>query len=218
MPNTGMTMKLNRYAATWVWVMLLVAATAQGKTLNGNDFALYFSEATTEDAQRTLLAEAKGNLHYFRYLHIRTLQEGTRSGRPYAEIEAVEPASLLKVRFTVTKPESLQTLKQDPESGPGDAIAVTGRLVGVDPKDKVIKLDPVIVRHKDRLDPKVGKELLAEVKPNSVYYSYAGGNETIQVPYKDRDLLLRKKEILGQQGPQAWTDYLKQELAKRRTP
>ena len=39
-------------------------------TRNGNDFALYFSEAKSRQEQADLFSDAKGNPHYFRYLQI----------------------------------------------------------------------------------------------------------------------------------------------------
>jgi hypothetical protein len=121
----------------------------------------------------------------------------------------------MRVEFTVTKRVSLSLLGQEPETRPGDAVAVVGRLAGVDPDTDLITLRPVIVRHKDRLTPKVGKELLCEVDPTATYYSYTGGKKAVSLTYRDRDLLKFKGEILGKKGKQAWADFLEKEVAER---
>ncbi|MBN1557483.1 MAG: hypothetical protein JW951_04985 [Lentisphaerae bacterium] len=202
-------------AAAAVVLTAALAASARGKTLNGNDFALYYSEARTDAERTALLQDALGHSLFFRYLRIRSLEEGERDGRPYAALETVEPASLMRVRFTVRKGASLEKLSAAPASRPGDAVAVTGRLKNVSRDEARIDLDPVIVRHKDRLDPKVGKELLAEVDPQATYYSYTGGGEPVRLTYRDRDLLEHRDEILEGQGKQAWAAFLRRELAKR---
>ena len=196
--------------------VLLLAPAAHARTSDGNGFALYLSEAATDAERKELVDDAKGRPHYFRYLRITSLEEGDKDGRAYMAVEAVEPSSLMRVKFRVTKPASLQLLRNEPAPGPGDAIAVTGNVTGADHKANVITLHPVIVRHKDRLEPKVGQELLAEVAPDSVYYSFTGGREIVTVSYRDRDLLERKNAIIGTQGKQGWADFLAREVAARK--
>lgn len=198
-----------------VALALSLATVATARTSNGNDFALYFSEASTAKAQKSLFDEAKGRPHFFRYLQILESEVIKENGRVAVEIVAFEPASLMDVRFTVRKRNSLRILRSEPESTPGEAIAVTGKIVSIDLKKNSIQLDPVIVRHKDRLSPAIGKELLCEVSPTATFYSFTGGDREVNLTYKDRDLLQHKEKILAQGGKQAWCDFLVRELAKR---
>lgn len=208
---------MNRVSLTCLWTVLVTfAAAAHAKTLNGNDFALYLSEAVDAPEHAALVREARGKLHYFRYLKICVMTEGVKDGRPQVAIQAVEPSSLWRVEFKVAKAVSLRKLAESPASSIGDAIAVTGKLVSADPKKQIIVLNPVIVRHKDRLSPKMGKELMAELDPGAFYYSYTGGRRPVHVTYKDRDLLKAKGRILGSGGALAWAEYLEKKLAERR--
>ena len=202
----------------WVTFLLLVGmvGSAVGKTSNGNDFALYLSEAQTPAEQKELIDDAKGRPHYFRYLRIVALEEGEIDGRPYMTLLTEEPSSYMKVSFTVTKPISFKKLKEAPTSTIGDAVAVTGRIASVDPKKARIVLKPVIIRHKDRLTPKMGKELLYELDPSAICYSFTAVKPGVQLPYKHRDLLEHKERILGSEGKQAWANFLRRELAKRK--
>jgi len=198
-------------------LMVVVAACrAEARTSNGNDFALFFSEAKTERERSELLVDARGQAHYFRYLRIFKLEEGHQDRRPYVAIEAIEPSSYMQVAFRTTKNVSLRKLSEDPESTVGDAIAVTGKIVSADSEKNLIEIHPVIVRHKDRAQPKVGKELLYEIDPKAIYYSYTGGKKAVHLTYRDRDLLKFKSEILETQGQQAWADFLEREVAKRK--
>jgi hypothetical protein len=119
----------------------------------------------------------------------------------------------MDVRFVVTKRNSLKELRMDPETKVGDAIAVTGLVQGIE--KNTILLHPVIVRHKDRLSPKRGKELLCEVDPSATFYSYTGGKRPVSLTYKDRDLLQYRDRVLAEHGKQGWTEFLERELAKR---
>lgn len=188
---------------------------AVAKTSNGNDFALYYIEARTDLERKTLLDEARGRPHFFRYLQIMELEKGEKDGRPFIAIRAFEPASYMDVKFYVSKRVSLTKLSEAPVSTLGDAIAVTGVIKSV--ADNTITLSPVIVRHKDRLSPKRGKELLCEVDPGATFYSYTGGKKAISLTYKDRDLLQHRDRVLAKSGKQGWADFLARELAKRQT-
>jgi len=217
-----MTMTSRRHSS-WVFRWSRVAAPAllwlaagagnlAAKTSNGNDFALYFSEAKNADERKLLLADALDRPHIFRYLQIMEMEETDAGMR----ITAFEPASLMDVKFTVDKPVSLALLRKDPVSKVGRAIAVTGKLVSADDKEKLIVLEGTIVRHKDRLSPAVGKELLYEVDPRAVFYSYTGGSRPVSLTYEDRDLLKRKAEIIAKGGPDGWVKFLEDELARRK--
>lgn len=200
-------------------LILTLACTLPGpataKTSNGNDFALFFSEAGSAAERRALLDDARGRRHAFRYLRILKMEEGTREGWPYAAIVASEPASLMKVTFVVTKSHSLSILNQAPASVPGKGLAVVGKIAGVDHENATIELDPVIVRHKDRIEPKMGKELLGEVDPSAIYYSFTAFDPPVHLSYRDRDLLEFKSSILDKQGPKAWADFLRKKIAER---
>jgi len=196
-------------------LLLLAAGPGFAGTSNGNDFALTFSEAATDAERAAVLDEARGRPHYFRYLRIVCLEEGEKDGRPYVAVDAVEPSSLMRVTFSVTRPVSLRKMQDEPRSGTGDAVAVTGKVTDADRERNTITLGEVIVRHKDRLAPKVGKELLGEVNPDAVYYMFTYGKRPIKVRYRDRDLLESKDKIIAEQGKQGWADFLEARLAER---
>jgi len=184
-------------------------------TSNGNDFALALSEAGSPAEKKPLLADAIGRPHFFRYLSVSEIAEVDVDGRPGLHIEALEPASLMTVEFTVTAPNSLKLLKESPETKVGDAVAVTGKVASCNEEVNAILLDSPIVRHKDRAAPKPGKELLSEVNPSAVVYSYTEGPRPLMVEARDRDLLERKDAIMADGGGKAWFEFLEAELAKR---
>lgn len=202
----------NRKASCWLIAILALAAHADAATSNGNDFALALVEAKTPQAENAVLDDAQGRPHFFRYLQIMDMQPAG-SG---VQITAFEPSSYLDVRFTVTMANSLALLREAPESKVGDAIAVTGKVIGIDPKTNAILLDQTIVRHKDRLSPKIGKELLSEVKPGATFYSYTEGPRPIHLEARDRDLLQHRDEVMAKGGPKAWFEFLETEIAKRK--
>ncbi|MEA3212673.1 MAG: hypothetical protein QOE70_5730 [Chthoniobacter sp.] len=203
---------MNRSALLSATLWLALAVTAPAATSNGNDFALAYTEAKTPAAKKALLDDAQGRPHFFRYLQIMELQEG----HPGVQITAFEPASYMDVKFTVTMPVSLSLLQADPVSKVGDAIAVTGKLTRIEPGKNVILLESPIVRHKDRLSPKMGTELLGEVNPGATFYSYTEGPRPIKLEYRDRDLLANRDEVLAKGGPKAWAEFLEKEIAKRK--
>lgn len=186
-----------------------------GKTANGNELALYLTEAKTDAERKALLTEALGRPHFFRYLRVLTLQEGETNGYPYVFLSMNEPSSRMTVQCTVRKTFSLAKLKEEPVTKVGDAVALTGVVASVDVAKKLITLNPVIVRYKDLLAPKPGKELLAERDSSAVIYSFTGGKNPVNVTKRDEDLLKYEKEILGTQGKEAWSQFLLKEIAKR---
>jgi hypothetical protein len=193
-----------------------LAHPAAAETSNGNDFALYYSEARDDKERAALLDDARNRPHFFRYLQIMEMQsfnEGDRSG---VTIIAFEPASRMDIHLTVTKSVSVALLASDPKSKRGDAIAVTGAVINADAKKNMIELGDSIVRHKDRLSPKIGKELLCEVDPGAVFYSYTAGSRPVTLTYQDRDLIRHKESIVKEKGPDGWVEFLEQEVAKRR--
>jgi hypothetical protein len=189
---------------------------AKAATSNGNEFALALTEAKTPKTRLSVFESAKGRPHFFRYLQIMEMQSHSENGRESLMITAFEPSSYMDVVFTVSMPVSLSILKTDPVSKVGDAIAVTGKVIGVDVRKNAIQLDEPIVRHKDRLTPKVGKELLSEVDPGATFYSYTEGPRPVNLEARDRDLLQHRDRILGAGGPKGWVEFLETEIAKRK--
>jgi hypothetical protein len=188
---------------------------AAARTSNGNDFALYFSEARDDDERGELLEDARGRPHFFRYLQVMEMQDFDEGGRRGVVIIAFEPASRMDVRFTVTKSVSLGILAEDPRTKRGDALAVTGKVLAADAAKNTIELGDTIVRHKDRLSPKIGKELLCEVDPGAVFYSYTGGSRPVSLSYRDRDLIRHKERVIKEKGPDGWVEFLEQQVARR---
>ena len=193
-----------------------LAGSAPARTSNGNDFALSFSAAADAAVRRALLDEARDRPHFFRYLQVMEIGPADAdAGGGALRITAFEPSSLMDVVFTVALPNSLALLKADPPTMVGDALAVTGVVTDADKEKNVIRLGQTIVRHKDRLSPKVGKELLCEVHPGTAFYSYTAGNRPVSLSYRDRDLIRFKEQIVAAKGPDGWVEFLEAELARR---
>ena len=209
-------MAMIRYALLLATLWLGLSPGALAATSNGNDFALAFTEAKTPAAKKAALDDAQGRPHLFRYLQIMEMQPVTEEGRPGVRITAFEPSSYMDVKFTIVMPVSLALLREEPASKVGDAIAVTGRLVGIEPAKNVILLESTIMRHKDRLSPAMGKELLAEVNPGATFYSYTEGPRPVKLEFRDRDLLADRDRVLAEGGPKGWMEYLEKEIAKRK--
>ena len=195
-------------------LLLALAFGASAATSNGNDFALAYAEAKTPAAKKAVLDDAQGRPHIFRYLQIMEMEPATEDGREGLRITAFEPGSYYDVKFTVTMPVSLSLLRSDPPTKVGGAIAVLGKVVGIEPGTSVILIESPIVRFKDRLSPKVGQELLGEVNPGATFYSYTEGPRPVNLEYRDRDLLVNRDKILAEGGPKAWAEFLEKEIAK----
>lgn len=199
-------------------VLLLVCAWAcssRAVDLNGNEFALNLSEAKTPFALKEILDESLGKQHFFRYLRIVSMKEGETNGCPCIDVETVEPSSKMTVSFLVVKSISLSVVKEEPVSKVGDALAVTGRVKSADPQKRLIMVSPVIVRYKDRLSPKYGKEMMAERVSSGIVYSFTGSKEPVNVTKRDEDLLQYEDQILAERGKDGWARFLLDEIAKR---
>jgi hypothetical protein len=207
---------MSRFALISAALWLAFSTAAPAATSNGNEFALALTEAKTPAAEKAVLEDAAGRPHFFRYLQIMEMENVTEDGHAGVRITTCEPSSYLDVKFTITMPVSLALLKADPPSKLGDAIAVTGKVTGLGPGNRVILLGEPIVRHKDRLSPKMGKELLGEVNPGATFYSYTEGPRPIKLEFRDRDLLVNRDKILAAGGPKAWAEFLEKEIAKRK--
>jgi hypothetical protein len=188
---------------------------ALAQNANGNDFALAWVEARSDQVRRAMLEEAGRRPHYFRYLQIVEMETIESGGRRAVKITALEPASALDVSFTINQRIGLGTLDEEPKSVPGRAVAVSGVIRGVDTETGTIILDPTVLRHKDRLTPKVGKELYYELDNRAGFYSFTGGREPVSVSFRDRDLLRHRDRILAEGGDQAWADFLQREIRRR---
>ena len=200
-------------------VVLMLAAgadTVAARSANGNEFALAYDEASGAAARKAVIDEAGRRPHYFRYLQIMEMEELSEDGRGAVRITALEPSSAMDVVFTVTQRVSLGKLREEPAAAPGRALAVSGVIsVPGAPDGRVIHLDPVVVRHKDRLAPVVGKEMLYEIDEGGVFYSFTGGREPVKLSFRDRDLLQHRNRIMSAGGDQAWADFLTQQIKQR---
>jgi len=207
---------MSKTALLFTTLFLALMSVARAATSNGNDFALALVESKTPAAKKAVLDDATGRPHFFRYLQIMEMDEVKLGEQTGVRITAFEPASYLDVKFTVTMPNSLALLREDPVTQKGNAIAVTGKVLGIEQGTNAILLDQPIVRHKDRNSPKMGKELLAEVNPGATFYSYTEGPRPIKLEARDRDLLQHRDKILAEGGPKGWFEFLDKEIAKRK--
>ena len=198
-----------------VLCLLLAARTGLGGVPSGNELALYLSEAKTPAAQRTVLKEALGKPHFFRYLRIVGMEQGESGGAPFIALTTSEPSSRMLVKFKVVKSMSLATLKEPPASTTNDAIAVTGVVESMDPETRVLVLNPVIVRYKDRQTPQVGKEMYYERDASGIVYSFTGGKAPVNVSKRDEDLVQYESKIIAERGKDGWAQFLLDEIAKR---
>ncbi len=186
-----------------------------GGTANGNDLALFYSEAKSDTARKTLLDAALEKQHFFRYLKITELVDAVENQNPTVRLTTLEPSSGYSVKFIVRKSMSLEVLKRDPPCKVGDTIGVTGVVRSADKTTKNIILNPVIVRFRDRAAPKAGKEMLYEIDPSAIVYSYTGGKFPVNVSKRDEDLVGREGEIMAARGKNGWAEFLRDEIAKR---
>ena len=173
---------MRRLAGCIVLSGLFSGASLAVGTGNGNDLALEFASA--EPKQREAIrSEAVGKPYFFRYLKIASAEAVTRDGARAIRMATVEPSSEMTVEFEVNKSESLR--KAD-GLGPGDAVAVTGRVRSLGEDGARIVLDPVIVRYRDRLAPTAGKELLYEVDPSARRGSETSSGKEVVIPAKPK--------------------------------
>jgi hypothetical protein len=193
----------------------MAARIALGSTPSGNEFALFLSETKSAMERKTLLDDALGKPHFFRYLRIVDMEQGSSAGAPFITLTTCEPSSGMTVKFKVVKSLSLAVLKEAPPSGTNDAVAVTGVIQSADPAKRVMVLSPVIVRYKDILAPKVGKEMHYERDNSGIVYSFTAGKEPVNVSKRDEDLLQYEDQMLAERGKEGWAKFLLDEIAKR---
>ena len=125
---------------------------------NGNELALNFSQGNAA-AKQALQKERTGLLHTFRYLEVREIAPAA-DGKPPV-IVTVEPSSDMKVELDVDGKLSLEWART---VATGECVAAKGRIksLGTDAPDRIV-IAPAVIMHKDRADPKAGKELLNEI-------------------------------------------------------
>jgi len=199
-------------------ISFLSGTMVRAKTANGNELALYITEAKSPSEYMPLIDNALTKQHLFRYLKIYSLEKGQSKDGPIVSIVAMEPSSSMTVQFTVRKTQSILKLMEDPETKVNDYIAVIGVVASVDKEKNIIVLNPVIVRNKDRSAPKAGKEYLYEVDASANAYSFTGGDEPVNLSKQDMDLLQFKSQYYGAgdtKGKKAWANFLLKEIAKR---
>lgn len=199
-----------------ILLSVLLGCSARGVPVpNGNEYALRLVEARTPAERKTVLAEGVGKNHFFRYLQVLELTKSSNNGSPVIFLKTREPSSGMQVSFLVQKSISLSVLQKDPVTKVGDAVAVVGVVERADPVKREMVLNPVIVRYKDLLAPKVGKEMLAERDSSAVIYSFTGGKKAVNVSKRDEDLVANEKSMIEKLGKDGWAEYLLAEIAKR---
>ena len=195
---------------------VLLGFSARGAAVpNGNEYALSLVEAETPVARKKLVTQGVGKNHFFRYLQVLEITKQDNKGAPTILLKTREPSSNMQVSFLVQKSISLSVLQKDPATKVGDAVAVIGVVESADPVKRVMVLNPVIVRYKDLLAPKVGKEMLEERDSSAIVYSFTGGKKAVNVSKRDQDLVSNEKEMIEKLGKDGWAEYLIAEIAKR---
>ena len=128
---------------------------------NGNDMALNYFRAAPE-AKAQVQKEAAGKLHVFRFLSV-SEPVAAETNRPV--VVTIEPSSGLTVEVVVSGKLSRNIAST---LSTGECVAVQGRVVsvGVAAPDRIV-VDPAVILHKDRRQPKAGAELLHEVNPKA---------------------------------------------------
>jgi len=151
------------------FLLLIAGPTLWGEAVrNGNDLAREYARAD-EAGRKSLKAQYEGKLLTFRFLKVFRIEPPSTNAPPATLpiLYTIEPSSDLKVMVHpqgAISREVLTTLTTN------DAIAVSGRLLALDPPEHPLHLilKPAVVRHKDRLAPKGEKELLPEIDPRAV--------------------------------------------------
>lgn len=182
---------------------------------NGNDYALELVEAGTPDEIKDILAAGVGRQHFFRYLEVLDVKKGSNRGAPVIGLRTREPSSDMIVQFLVQKSVSLSKLLEAPATRVGDAVAVTGVIEKIDPGKKIMVLNPVIVRYKDRSAPKVGREMMEEIDDSAIIYSFTAGEKPVNLTKRDKDLIGNADKMIEKLGNKGWAEYLLEEQAKR---
>ncbi len=188
---------------------------AEGTIPSGNEYALRLVEAKSPAARKEVLAEGVGKQHFFRYLYIKSIEHGEAGGCPFISLVTREPSSEMTIRLKVEKSLSMAILLENPPSDVGDAVAVVGYIKSADPVKKEMVLGPVIVRFKDILAPKAGKEMLSEIDSSAIVYSFTGWKEPVNVTKRDEDLVKDEEAMIKKLGKEGFAKYLLAELAKR---
>jgi len=210
---------MKHFSVRWLAVILLgvlSGVSARGAAVpSGNEYALSLVEAQTPAERKKLMTQGVGKNHFFRYLQVLEISKQSTNGAPVILLKTREPSSNMQVTFLVQKSISLSVLQTEPATKVGDAVAVVGVVERADPVKREMVLNPVIVRYKDLLAPKVGKEMLAERDSSAIVYSFTGGKKAVNVSKRDQDLVSNEKEMIEKLGKDGWAEYLLAEIAKR---
>ena len=210
---------MKHFSVRWLAVILLgvlSGVSARGAAVpSGNEYALSLVEAKTPAERKKLVTQGVGKNHFFRYLQVLEITKQDNKGAPVILLKTREPSSNMQVTFLVQKSISLSVLQKDPATKVGDAVAVIGVVESADPVKREMVLNPVIVRYKDLLSPKVGKEMLEERDASAIVYSFTGGKKAVNVSKRDQDLVSNEKEMIEKLGKDGWAEYLIAEIAKR---
>lgn len=128
---------------------------------NGNEVALAFA-TNAATGKQAIQKQATGVIHTFRFLKV-TAIERDQPEAGQITLATVEPSSDLKVTVVLAQPVSVEKVAAL-QLKEGDAVAVQGRIksLGVEAPD-TMRVEPAVLRHKDRAAPKLTKELLNEV-------------------------------------------------------
>ena len=139
-------------------VIAAASAVSADPVHNGNELALTFSQGNAA-ARQALQKERTGLLHTFRYLEVKEIVPAGE-GRPPVLV-TLEPSSDMKVELRVDGKLSLELART---VATGECVAAKGRIksIGTDAPDRIV-IAPAVIMHKDRTDPKAGKELLNEI-------------------------------------------------------
>ena len=130
---------------------------------NGNELALAWSTNNAAGKQ-VVQKQAEGIFHTFRYLRVTAVKK-YQPATGAVMVMTLEPSSDMKVALVVTKALSLElaaTLITN------DSVSAYGRIksMGMAAPDLIV-VDPALLKHKDRVAPKLTKELLHEVDPTA---------------------------------------------------
>ena len=126
---------------------------------NGNELALAWSTNNAVGKQ-VVQKQAAGIFHTFRYLRVKAVKKD-QPVKGAVTVVTIEPSSDMMVAIVVTKALSLKlaaTLTTN------DSVSAYGRIksMGQVAPDLIV-VAPALLKHKDRVAPKLSKELLHEV-------------------------------------------------------
>jgi hypothetical protein len=151
----------NRRGWAAVFLTLLTAPAWPEPVRNGNEFALQLAESAADRRPR-LIAEHRGLLHVFRCLRVLSVHGAGATADVI--LTTTEPSSDATVILVVPR-DKTRSIALAAELTTNDCVAARGRLEETkDAQPPVIRVAPALLEHKDRPQPKVGREMLDEMK------------------------------------------------------